>query len=553
MKTTLLKITFLFPLLFNLMLSSLHAQTAPPKAWDKTFGGAADDYLEQMVQTADGGYLLAGYSASNVSSTKSGYLIGGNDFWIVKLKPDGNKEWDKTYGGNRDDVLTTITTTMDGGYLLGGFSESGAGNFKTEASKGNYDYWVIKLNKDGDKEWDKSFGTSDYDYLESVIPTRDGGYLLGGYTKGGKNGDKTGHTRGDLDYWIIKITADGSKVWDKTFGGSGGDILTSIIPVASGGYLLGGSSFHGTGADKTGQPKGTADYWIIKIDENGEKLWDRTFGGNGFTVFASMLEVPGGFLLAGHTDAGIGYDKTEASFGENDYWVVKLDQSGDKLWDKRFGGSLNEHVSTLISTNDGAFMVGGHSYSGISGHKTEASRGGSDFWLVKFTGEGEKIWDKTMGGSEGDFLTSIISLTNDTYLLGGMSLSSASGDKTSVNLGTADYWVLKLGQTETPTPPSQPSPPAIPVESDKSCLPTSFVIHPNPTAGKVRFTTSDECLTLPKFDLTIFNPVGQQLLHKKQLDGSEIVDLAEYASGLYLFVLTFAEEQRVIKKIVKIN
>src|SRR5690606_10268634 len=136
--------------------------TLSPKAWDKTFGGTSEDYLEHIVETPDGGFLLAGYSASNTGSSKMAGNLGGNDFWILKLKADGTKEWDKTYGGDRDDILTTITITQDGGFLLGGLSESGVGNFKTEASRGNYDYWVIKLNKDGDKEWDKSFGTSQY-------------------------------------------------------------------------------------------------------------------------------------------------------------------------------------------------------------------------------------------------------------------------------------------------------------------------------------------------------------------------------------------------------
>jgi hypothetical protein len=553
MKTTLLKIILFVPFLLQVTLSQLHAQAPPPKAWDRSFGGAADDYLEHMVPTQDGGYLLAGYSASGGGSTKMGSSFGGNDFWVVKMRADGTKAWDKSYGGNRDDILKTITATKDGGFLLGGYSESGASHLKTEASRGNYDYWVIKVNKDGDKEWDKSFGTANYDYLESVVPTPDGGYLLGGHTEAGVNGDKTGQSKGALDYWIVKIAADGRKVWDKTYGGSGGDILTSIIPVASGGYLLGGTSLTGGGFDKSGASKGSGDYWIIKIGEDGEKLWDRTFGGNGFNVFVAMLEVPGGFLLAGHTDAGIGHDKTEASLGENDYWVVKIDPSGNKVWDKAFGGSLNEHVYTLVSTKDGAFMIGGHSYSGISGHKSEASRGSADYWVVKFDQEGRKIWDKTLGSADGDYLTAIISLDNDNYLLGGMSLSGTGGDKASINLGVADYWVVKLGQTETTTPPSQPTTPTIPGGPDPFCLPSVFKLHPNPTMGMVRFSTSDECLTLPPFSLTVTNPIGQVLLRKDAVSSTDVVDLSGLASGLYLFVLTFEDKQRIVEKIVKVN
>ncbi|PKV63002.1 T9SS type A sorting domain-containing protein [Pontibacter ramchanderi] len=541
MKKT-LRITFLlFSSLLSSSLCQLQAQSLPSKAWDKSFGGVSEDYLEGMVQAQDGGFLLAGYSASNVSSTKMSYPLGSTDFWVVKLNTDGSKAWDKVYGGTREDVLKTMTATPDGGFLLGGYSDSDAGSSKTEDCRGFYDYWVIKVNKDGEKEWDKTFGTSQLDYLESVTVTRDGGYILAGHSGAGVNTDKTGESRGSFDFWILKITADGSKVWDKTFGSGSDDVLRSVIPVSTGGYLLGGGSFQGSGFDKSENPKGSADYWIIRIDENGEKLWDKAFGGNGFNVFTTMLETPDGFLLAGHTDAGIGHDKTQASNGEYDYWVVKTDRSGYKIWEKSYGGSLNEHVGTLVGTQDGTFVIGGHSYSGKSGDKSESNRGTADFWMVKFDQEGRKVWDKALGGADGDFLTSIIPLANDNYLLGGMSLSGAKADKSTPNLGAADYWVVKLGQAENAE------------ASAPFCLPTSFNIHPNPTTGSVRFITSDECQKLPLFSLTVTNPVGQILLRKDAVSSTDLIDLSGLASGLYLFVLTFEDKQRIVKKIVKVT
>ena len=138
--------------------------------------------------------------------------------------------------GTFDDELRSIVPSPDGGYLLGGSSRLGI----SEERRGGRDYLVVKIDAAGNKCWDKTFGGIFYDELRSIVPSPDGGYLLGGDSDSDISGDKSEESRGGRDYWVVKIDASGNKRWDKTFGGGNDDGLYSIAPSADGGYLLGG-------------------------------------------------------------------------------------------------------------------------------------------------------------------------------------------------------------------------------------------------------------------------------------------------------------------------
>jgi hypothetical protein len=323
---------------------------------------------------------------------------------VVKLDAAGNKEWDRTFGGSESDNLSSLQQTSDGGYILGGYSNSPFSGDKTEASRGGFDYWVVKLDAAGNKEWDRTFGGSESDNLSSLQQTSDGGYILGGSSFSGINGEKTEANKGGCvevincpsDYWVVKLNAAGNKEWDKTFGGSDSDELYSLQQTSDGGYILGGSSASPISGDKTEAPRGTGwhgspgwyDYWVVKLDAAGNKEWDRTFGGElgqePPEALSSLQQTnDGGYILGGTSDSPISGDKTEASRGLTDYWVVKLNAAGNKEWDRTFGGSESDNLSSLQQTSDGGYILGGTSASPISGEKTEASKGGSDYWVVK--------------------------------------------------------------------------------------------------------------------------------------------------------------------------
>ena len=231
--------------------------------WEQTYGGNSRDKLISSIPTSGGGYLLGGItSSSNDGDVQSGNH-GGWDNWIVKTNNVGTIEWEQTYGGSRDDLLSSIIPTSDGGYLLGGYTLSNDGDVQS-GNQGGYDYWVVKINNVGTIEWEQTYGGSFPDYIVSTIPTSDGGYLLGGYTRS-NDGDVQSGNHGEEDYWVVKINNVGTIEWEQTYGGSGIDWLSSIIPTSDGGYLLGGATSSNDGDVQSGN-HGDFDYWVVKLD-----------------------------------------------------------------------------------------------------------------------------------------------------------------------------------------------------------------------------------------------------------------------------------------------
>lgn len=419
----------------------------------------------------------------------------------VSLQAYGQEiEWDKVYGGSKDDLLTSIHKTSDGGYILGGVSSSGISGDKTEDHKGcdtyycpGTDFWIVKISASGEKMWDRTYGGSKDDELTVVLQTSDGGYIVGGSSASPISGDKTEANKGACysyactsDYWIVKLDADGNKLWDRTIGSSSDDHLTSMEQTSDGGYILGGYSYSDIGGDKSEAPKGGCvvgncppDYWVVKINSTGDVVWDKTLGGDNADLLTSVKQtIDGGYIVGGYSNSSASGDKSETFVGicsedtgycPPDYWVIKLDAEGDKQWDRTVGGSERDYLVSVAQTSDGGYILGGSSGSSISGDKTEASKGvcryndslsevvcTPDYWIVKLSAAGKIEWDRTIGGSEGDGFTSLLLTSDGGYLLGGSSGSPISGDKTEVKNGscfyddygdyfcTSDYWIVKV-------------------------------------------------------------------------------------------------------------
>ncbi len=438
----------IFLLLFCLFSASLFAQnTPPPKQWDKRFGGSDYEMDDICIrQTSDGGYILSGNSVSGISGDKTENCRGKVDNWIVKIDANGIKQWDKRFGGSDDDYCHSIEQTTDGGYIIVGESSSGISGDKSEDCRGLSDYWVIKIDANGIKQWDKRFGGSSYDRCFSVKQTGDGGYILGGWSMSGISGDKTAESRGFFDYWLLKIDANGIKQWDKGYGGSSLDYCNALQLTSDGGYILGGSSFSSISGEVTETNRGYDDFWVIKLDSNGIKQWDKRFGGSYYDeCFALQQTTDGGYILGGWSYSRISGDKTEDDRGERDYWAVKIDSIGNKQWDKRFGGSNSDVCKSIQQTIDGGYILGGVSSSRLGYDKTEDTRGIFDYWAVKIDSLGNKQWDKRFGGSKNEPSCSIYQTIDGGYVLGGISESKIEDDKTQASRGLLDYWVVKMG------------------------------------------------------------------------------------------------------------
>jgi hypothetical protein len=343
--------------------------------WFKTFGGSNDDWGISVQQTSDGGFILVGYTAS--------FGAGGPDVWLIKTDADGNKLWDRTFGGRGSDYGYSVQQTSDGGFIIvGATAYLGAG-----------DVWLIKTDANGNKQWDRTFGGGNLDEGISVQQTRDGGFILVGYT--------TSFGAGGFDVWLIKTDADGNKLWEKTFGGSGRDWGSSVQQTSDGGFILVGYT--------TSFGAGEGDVWLIKTDANGNKQWDRTFGGSDWDEGRSVQQTSdGGFIIVGWT----------WSFGAGDVWLIKTDANGNKQWDRTFGGSDWDWGFSVQQTSDGGFIIVG----------ATRSFGARDVWLIKTDANGNKQWDRTFGGSDWDWGFSVQQTSDGGFIIVGATRSFGAGD-----------------------------------------------------------------------------------------------------------------------------
>ena len=262
---------------------------------------------------------------SGISGDKTQTSWGSLDYWIVKTDSLGNKQWDKDFGGTELDDLLSIQETNDYGFILGGYSLSGISGDKTEGLWGNYDFWIIKTDSLGNKQWDTDLGGTENDWLGSVLITSDGGYLFGGTSASPISGNKTQSTKGGWDYWVVKTDALGNIEWDRDFGGSNEEELWSIIKTTDGGYLISGDSYSAISGNKTENNLGQEQTWVLKIDSLGNILWEKTLFTNGHDECGSAIEVSDGCYLMGNTDDGIagGY-KSFSTWGSYDYWLIKF-------------------------------------------------------------------------------------------------------------------------------------------------------------------------------------------------------------------------------------
>ncbi|HUM51080.1 MAG TPA: hypothetical protein PK431_04665, partial [Chitinophagales bacterium] len=418
--------------------------------WQQSYGGTLSDFSYVNIPTSDGGYILGGTSESGISGNKTTTNFGGTDYWIIKVDGNGIKQWEQVFGGTGNDELTSIISTTDGGYLIGGYSLSGISGNKTTANFGNNDYWIIKIDANGVKQWEKNYGGSDLDVLNSIVAVDDGTFLVGGTSSSPVSGNKLtpAYNSGLEDYWIIKIDADGNKIWEKVYGSSIADKLKTITASSDGNFWLCGISRGLPIFDKTTTNYGGQDFWIIKIDKDGTKISDYNYGGSlNETLQCAAIATDGSLILAGNTESSISGNKTTENFGNEDFWVIKIDNSGNIIWDKSYGGTNRELLSSITPTSDNGFYISGTSASGATGNKTTANIGGLgafDYWVTKVDNNGNMIWDKSYGGTISDNLSSLLTTSDNGFIMTGFSYSTISGNKTTTNLGSSDYWLVKV-------------------------------------------------------------------------------------------------------------
>ncbi len=323
-----------------------------PNAWQKTYGfSMSGEYASSIQQTSDGGYIVAGY-------TDSGGGSGGNA-WVLKLKANGDVDWQNTYGSSMHDSANSIQQTSDGGYIVAGQTAFGAGSG---------DIWVLKLNADGSltgpNAWQKTYGFSmSGEYASSIQQTSDGGYIVAGYT------DSGGGSGGNA--WVLKLKANGDVDWQNTYGSSMHDSANSIQQTSDGGYIVAGETAFGAGS---------GDIWVLKLNADGSltgpNAWQKTYGFSMSGEYASSIQQTsdGGYIVAGYTDSGGG--------SGGNAWVLKLKANGDVDWQNTYGSTLHDSANSIQQTSDGGYIVAG---------ETAFGAGSGDVWVLKLDSNGNII------------------------------------------------------------------------------------------------------------------------------------------------------------------
>lgn len=403
-----------------------------------TLGGSKNDLLNAVVKTVDGGYITLGHTQSNNGDINNKSNESFN-FWVLKYDADDTLQWSKNFGGTADDRGADIIQTTDGGFALLGYSSSADGDVLQNF--GAKDFWLIKLEANGTISWQKNYGFSGADYGTSLLQTNDNGYLITGVldvtSSGGQGNAKSNakqHAGGDV--WAIKLNTTGHLEWSKYYGGSFTDTPLGVIQTADNSYILAGSSDSNDVDIKNN--KGSYDFWVVKIANDGNLIWEKSFGGSEIDEARGIITTnDGNFVIVGDTRSA---DKdVRFNNGAADIWMIKINTDGNLIWEKTFGGTAFDVARSITKTLDNGFLISGSSQSTDYGF---TNQGRNDALIAKVNSEGVLEWQKTVGGSEIDFLYDAVELNDKSIIAVGES-SSANGDVLE-NKGFSDALIIKI-------------------------------------------------------------------------------------------------------------
>lgn len=384
-------------------------------SWQKSYGGSDQDKAFSGCETSDGGFIFAGGSFSTDGDVEGNH--GGRDAWLVKTDKFGEIEWKKCYGGTGSEAAFSIIQTSDGGYIFTGYSGSNDGD--VSGNHGEYDLWIVKIDSTGTIQWQKCYGGTSSEMGNFITASSDGGYAVAGYSES-KDGDLT-ENKGSEDYWIIKIDSEGNLLWQRSYGGGSPDIANSIRLTSDGGYFVTGNTRSDNG-DVVGFIN-TSDYWILKLDSSGYIQWQKCIGSEGVDYCYDGRQLDdGSYIAVGHITYGGGNITVGSKL--HCALLVKMDSSGEFEWMKSIGE--DEHYQfphSIVTTSDNGFVFTGYR--------------DADVWLVKIDSNQEVAWEKTFEGSDSCQGFNLLRMSNDDLLITGWSegMEGSHGDK--------DFMVIK--------------------------------------------------------------------------------------------------------------
>jgi Flp pilus assembly protein TadD len=390
-------IIFLLVIFFSFQVKDFCEEKESFAVWENILGKGDINQLKSIIQTEEGNYMAGGWT----DYKSSGELDG----WLLQFDSRGNLQWEKTFGDNLDDLIYDVIQTQDKGFLLAGW---------TENQKGHTNAWILKLGEKGNLEWEKQYDLSENDKIYSIIQSLSGDYIA--------TGCSLQEEKENTDALVMCIDKDGTLKWSNLFGGKRYDRLYSIMENAAGNLFIVGYT------ESIGE--GDADGWMIKLNKDGDKEWDKTFGGKEDDRFYSIIQTDDkGYAI-------IGYTKSKGA-GEADMWVLKFDENGNLQWDKTlqetdwgYGAQGDDRGYSIIQTKSGHYVVAGYTCS--------EGEGKADGRIMKLDREGRIILSKEHGGQENECISSIVESKDGHFIFTGYTQSK--------RVGKTNAWILNLDE-----------------------------------------------------------------------------------------------------------
>lgn len=405
--------------------------------WSKAFGGNDDDESRSILTTEDGGLLIAGTSYSNSSGDVSSFQSARAP-WLFKIDSTGKILWSRTYAG----FFSSVIKTKDGGYLAVGFSNDSFGMGTIIGNHGNSDVLVVKLNGEGALQWQKLLGGTNYEVANAAVEASDGSFVLAGFTNS-SDGDLAGQQlRGLADAWVGKISSTGDLVWQYTFGGSAGDNFNSIAASNDGGFIMAGHTLSTDGqvTESHNAAGGIyGDFWVVKINSEGRLTWQKALGGSGDEYPNTIIQGSDGIYVAGRAGSDDG-DVSGKHGGAVDGWVIKLNATGNLIWQHMYGGTGEEDFLSMVQMEEGNLAAIG--FSSSTDGDVSGNHGNADVWVAKIKNDGKILVQKSLGGTQYDTGNNLCrSSEGNIYVVG--TVYSKDGD-ISTNHSYNDIWVAHL-------------------------------------------------------------------------------------------------------------
>jgi len=533
-----------------LTLCAILGTSAQEVVWQKDIKSSTQDFLSQVTTTIDQQYLITGSSIQSDKQQASGSKQNnGYDFHLIKLNQQGNEVWEKYFSGLNHDYLSATVTTQDGGFLLAGTSYSGKGLDKKEDSKGGSDIWLIRINEFGDELWQKTLGSSSDEEARAVIQTTDLGFFVAGNVQNSAKG------YGSKDVLITKLDKNGKELSQLILGGKGLDEVEKMIPTRDGGALLGiysrssevrvsgsekGSGMRNAGSVSNAQNPnpvsriakstdnfGEGDYWIVKLDKNGKVEWEKNFGGNGDDHIRTLALTSNGFIIGGESRSERSGNKTVGLEEGTDLWLISLNERGEEQWQKSYNFKNRDilmGMSVIHSADDKSskgILLGGYTQA-----EGRIQTDDETFWMLYLDQNGNEQWRKHVKGEsrQKEERLSDLKLNRD----GSIVLAGTSAEE----LGKENWKIVKLGDKQV----------------DQLIEKYDIKIYPNPVSNyayvEIGFDFKDA-------DILLYDMSGRKLQSIKTNNNVTKINTQALVQGAYLVTIKTDNNKTASAKLIK--